>query len=469
MNKEDFNNTIKNIIIIILVIVSLAQTYRLWFGVNANYNFFYALRSLIVKQEDINTEKIYLASPYRLISKAAANDYRIKYNGLSESIGKYNADLVLEELLLSGAFVSEYELNWADSLRRGCLIYSYPVFLPPSVFAECILQSSDLEKEGVMRFTEQVSSFNYLVFIPAVSSASNVTVLVVNDRDSTVFEYSVRVKAEINDNLRLYIEDGSVGSLRFISSAESGITSPGENLFIPDFPANGFEYAAAGVINPYQSQDGEVTIKSVESQIKVFFEDSPIKQVIPDETSFRYVSDDNAVVKYNFLSGVLEYSNYATLDTQKDNSLVANYSAALNFIRSDHNVINDFYLDSYFLDGERYTFYFNYAVSDFPLIFPDSVKVNIGMGYCMEVAIERQEVVKYKRIAACFTQDDMASDTASLNFYDFLNTFYDPAGNESLQEMMNRVRLGYRFDENMQMLLNWTVELDGRSYMRPAK
>jgi regulatory protein YycH of two-component signal transduction system YycFG len=469
MKKEENSNTVKNIIIITLVIVSLAQTYRLWFGVNANYNFFYALRSLIVKQEDVNAEKIYLASPYRLISRAAANDYRIKYNGLEESIGKYNADLVLEELLLSGTFVSEYKLNWANALRRGCLIYSYPVFLSPSVFAECILQSSDADKPGVARFNEQVSSFNYIVFIPAMSTASNITVLVVNDKDSSVFEYSVRVKAEINDNLRLYIEDGSVGSLPFISSAESGITTPDENMFIPVFPASGFEYAAAGVINPYRSQDGEVTIKSVESQIKVFFEDSPIKQVIPDETGFRYVSDNNAVVKYNFLSDVLEYSNYASVDKQKDNSLVANYSAALKFIRNDHNVINDFYLDSYFLDGERYTFYFNYAVSDFPLIFPDSVKVNIGMGYCMEISVERQEVVKYKRIAACFTQEDMARDTASLNFYDFLNTFYDPAGNESLQEMMNRVRLGYRFDENMQMLLNWTVDLEGRSYMRPAK
>lgn len=462
-------NKFKNLAILLLVMLSVAQTGRLWFGVTVNHNFFYTVKSLILSPEYEYSEKAYLAAPYRIVSKSAANDYRIKYNELDSNLGKYNADLVLEELFSSGTFVGKASLNWNDALKRNCIIYEYPFPLPSEVFAECFLQKTPSFKSQSQSLTGRVSSFDSIVFIPAKSSASSVTVLFINNAEAISYEYSVKIKKSVNDSLWLYLDDRELSDLRFISSAESGITSPEENLFIPDFPSNGFVYHPVFVLSPYISSDGVRTLKSVEKEINSFFEDSPIKQVTPEENGYRYSNDTNAVVKYNLINDMLEYSNYSSLNKQNENSLVSNFSSALSFIKSDENVLNNFYLDSYTVDGGRYTFYYNFTVADFPLLLPDSIKTELGMSHIMEITVENQKVVKYKRLALSFVPDERTFDVASLNYYGFLNTFYETGQDANPKDYLGKAKLGYKLDRNLQLSLNWILDINGRSYMRPAK
>lgn len=464
-------NIIKNIVISLLVVLSVVQTGRLWFGVTVNHNFFYFFKSLILSSEDDFAEKSYLSAPYRIISKASANDYRIKYNDLEINLGKYNADLVLEELFTSGSFVGESDLSWPDVLKRNCIIYDYSIDLSSGTFAECLLSDVKSFKSKGQTLSSKVSSFSRIIFIPAKSSATNVTVLFINDALSKSYEFSVRVKKTVNDNLWLYIEDSELSDLQYTSSAESGITSSRENVFIPDFPSNGFVYHPVYAFNPYISSDGVRTLKSVEKEIASFFEDSPIKQVTPEDTSYRYSNDSNAVLKYNLTNDVLEYSNYSAVAKQNDNGLVANFSSAIKFINSDPNVINDFYLDSYIFDSDKHTFYFNYAIADFPLLLPDSVKSELGMSHVMEITVENQKVIKYKRLVMCLEADDHYFDVAALNYYDFLNTVYEFGADGDLnpRDFIGKIKLGYKYDKNMQLSLNWMMDLGGRSYIRPAR
>jgi regulatory protein YycH of two-component signal transduction system YycFG len=465
--KNNIKNNIKNAAVFVLVIISLAQTGRLWFGVTANRGLFYAVSALVSNAPEDYAEKSYLANPYRIVSKTP-DGYRIVYNNLSQNAAKQNADAALMELFSSGSYAGETDLNWLDILRENFVIYEYPVNISADVFAECFLQNAKAVKTGTPRLTENVKSISHIVFIPG---GGEVTVLFLDGSRLKTYAYTVNPKKPVDENLSQYIEDTAGGGLSqtlYMSSAESRLTAPAYNVFIPDFPENGLSYRPLIAVNPYISPDGVMTLKSVEKGIEALFMDAPINQVTPDAISYRY-ANESVVVKYNLLTDVIEYSNYSSVNKQNNNGLVPNFSNAIRFIKNDPNIINDFYLDSYVFLDDAYTFRFNLAINGFPLLLPDSVKQETGMDYIMEITVQYQKVTNYKRAAYTFKADSEPYETATLTFDGFLATFYDPDADVALADILATARLGYKYDKNIPLSLNWMLGQGDKNYMRPAR
>jgi len=449
-------NAVKNSAILVLVIIALAQTGRLWFGITTSHSLLFALSSVISNAPDDYAEKTYLAAPFRIITKAPSGKYSIIYNDLDASAVKRNADAALLEFFSSGSFVGEANIDWVKVLARDCLIYDYPFAVPADVFAECFLKNPNTVKAQASRLTDNVRSIDYIAFIPASAELpADITVLFIDAGRQKTYEYLIKAKKSMADNPLIYTEDGT-STIRFISTAEAGLTASNINAFIPDIPKEGLRYYPVTAEDPYISPDGVKTLKSVENGIRALFADSPINQAIPDDVSYRY-ANESIVVRYNLTTDIIEYSNYSSVNRQNDNGVVPNFSSAVRFIKNDPNIKNDFYLVSYSLFDDAYTFCFDYTVAGFPLILADSVKQETGINCAIEVTTQYQKVVKYKRVACVFTADTEDYETEALTFGDFFDAAYSSETNTDLNSTAETVKFGYTYDRNTLLFLNWAL------------
>ncbi|GHU50769.1 hypothetical protein AGMMS49975_02480 [Clostridia bacterium] len=442
----------KNLIIAFLVILSVSQIGQLWFD-SYDINFFHTAKSLARN----GNEKVFLTVPSRIISKDREGSYRIRYNSLDTNLGKYNCNLILDELFLSGEYTGKYAAS--PSSLAACVIYDYALPMDAADFTESYEQNSSEFKKKSSRLSKNVDSFRQIIFVPKVYSEAKpdsieINVLFVSNSYKTIYEYTVKIKTTINDNLQLYIADNTVSDLVF--------TAKSMELFLPVISDAGFPYHPIHTENPYMSADRVLTLKSAQKGLNPLFGDAKITQVSPEDSSYRYSNEANVVVKYYRATDVIEYLDYSTVNKITPSTLPLNYAAAIRFLNADATIANDYYLDSCEISDDSYTFYFDYAVMDFPVLIPDSMKKELNLSHMIELTVSNQKVTKYKKIALTFTPDDEIFNNATIQYEDFMNVW----GGENPDD----VRLAYKYDKEKikWLVLNWFLLQNGNSYIRPA-
>ena len=201
----------------------------------------------------------------------------------------------------------------------------------------------------------------------------------------------------------------------------------------------------------------ELLMSVIEENVNMFFENPSVKSsFVGDQNVYTY-SDADTVVKY-YQNDVLEYSNYRT--SAGESGLLKNFSTALNFIKSDALVKNEYYLAGYTQQDNDYTYYFDYVVNNFPMVLPDEYKRNdaengaAALKHAIEVTVRDGSVVNYKKIVYNFIMDD-ATKTAELDFERILSE----AAASGSQEKISDVLLGYKLERSQKAYLYWIIRL----------
>lgn len=455
-------NSIKNLSIVLLVMAAMLQTGYLWFGANFGHNFFYSVRALASEPED-NQEKMFFSSPYRQISKVSANDFRIRYNYLNTTAIKQNRDQVMKELIQNGKLVSEDGLNWNDVIKRQCIIYDYALPIQTDIFAESF--NYKLQKN-----LSDVGSFEQMIVVPTKNIDNVITVYLINQERKRSYEFAVKVKKSVNDELWLYIEDNIVSELSYISSAESLGRSETVNSFIPNMSNQDFSYNTVYVQNPYYTAGSLLSLQGVEREVDMFFDNPAAKITDTDKSGkwFRY-SDDTTVVMY-YETDIVEYSKYypPTKAKNSSTSLLDSYSSAIRFINKDTNVTNDYYLRRYEENQKGYTFYFDYAINNFPIKIPDSLVSETGLTNMIEITVENERVVNYKKYA--YTLElSQTYEKITENYLEFIDSRFEAGLSEEDHESVGNLKLCYKFYPYGELTLHWSMNINGNNFMEPAK
>ena len=155
----------------------------------------------------------------------------------------------------------------------------------------------------------------------------------------------------------------------------------------------------------------------------------------------------------------MEYFNYST-KSKTDSSFSANYVAAINIIKRDSFITNEFYLDSYTLKEGQYVFYFNYKINDLTIVPGENIKRLTGMNSMIEVTVSEGSVDKYKKYACRYTVSEKINLNAKVDFVSAVDEIYEglyKGANKA--EKVDDITLSY-IAETKPFGLSWIVEIN---------
>ncbi len=445
---------VKNFFIMFLCFLAAYQTGQLWLEDFSSRNFFYTFFSdLIIDNSVYSTEQRSFVTPYRLIYSLGNKTFKMIYSDLLNSSDKKSCDSLLKEALQKGEYVNSYPIDWDWISKNTSVIYDYPYPIPTDIFVRFFGQKGSL-------LNARLKSFTQIVFVPDKLGNNAVKILFVDE--DTCYEYVVNKK-----NFSL-TQNFNYELLTYVSSKQSGYMIFNKNVFLPKWDNDRFTYSAVSFSNPYAYR-GELLLNTVEKKIDKYF-DNPIAKWTGIVNGVYTYSDENIVVKY-YKSNVLEYFNYTS--RKQSSSLVSDFEAAVKFIARDSDVSNDFYCSRYEEDDKSTTFYFDYSLNNFPLVYSETLKQETDMEHPIQVTVENGMVTRYKKLAFTFFSDDDLRVNAIVDFLGVVDSIF-VAGELSAAPLsesatLDAVSLSYKIDIERQILLNWFLKIGDKSYVKSAQ
>jgi len=454
MNK----NILKNIIICVLVAACLYQMNGFWFGGSPGHSLF---GFLAVRNGQPNGAEAagMLVTPSRIAVSVGEDKYSIRYNNLAASRIKLEIDSVLTELFQSGEFVRSGTVDWNGILSRMVIIYEYKFMMPSGVFADYWGPRTSL-------LTSRTDSFDRVIIIPGEDGGEVTAVIFTGN--GLYCEYEIKgsgVNERLNDAMKN--ERARFFDIYYVSSRQKGYTAE-ENLFIAESKKEIY-YDNVMNINPYMT-DGSVLPGQVEKKVDFLF-DNPERKWTGVQNSFSY-TDEDTVVRY-YPSRVLEYLNYK-IPERSANTMESAFAAAVGIIGRDPEVRNEYYLAEYRKDGEEWTFSFDYAINDFPLLLPMNLReaAVLDMEHSMEVTVEDGKVSKYRRYVCYFENEDPNTvkdeeDEVEINFVKTAENEFGFAEGEDND--IKNIELAYKIEEDNLLYLYWFIETGENSFVCPVR
>ena len=436
---------VKSGLISLLCGLAIYLSSQLWFANTSSRNFFYTFFTRAEHQES-NNDKFFV-QPYRLITNYGNNMFGIQYSGMGLNKLRESCDEAFAGMLKEGRHLEAKAINYAEVFGPPGYIYEYAFNMPSDVFALGYSKSSaPLNLEYI----------NSIVFLPP-DAKRHVTIIWLLD------EVNMLMSGFSADNPLIPVSTDPGELYREIIYESSILSSYGlsdKNTFIAKQMSTGYKYLSVSITNPYAKN--ELLMGDIEKNVNVFFENPAAKLTyMGDKDIYTYV-DANTVVKY-YQNDILEYSNYRA-DSVSAN-LLGSFGIALNFIKSDELVVNEYYLAGFEEDGKEFSFYFDYVVNNFPMILPNEYKIgdkqsgSAAINHAIEVTVREGNVTNYKKIVYNFISDIM-SKTAQLDFGQVLAEV--KSGNEN-QGQISSVLLGYKLERTKKAYLYWIMRVGDRS------
>ena len=148
---------------------------------------------------------------------------------------------------------------------------------------------------------------------------------------------------------------------------------------------------------PYADEHGILSLEQVRTRVGKFFNHPPAIQMNAEVNVWIY-RDLNAVVRYED-NHVLEFAGYTPIARHASN-FWTDLAAALDFIKSDAEFINDFFLANYeYINGLR-VFAFDLAIKNTPLLLPNENP--LGLEHAVYVTVDHGFVIRYRKYARAF-------------------------------------------------------------------
>lgn len=431
-------NILRNILIILLFILTVYQISILWFD-----NFSLSSITSAFNGREITATKTMDYILDRIIVNLGDNKIAGKTGDIYASEYKKTFDNAIVEAVNNGDKADMGEFSWSNILNNRAVIYEYSCVFDGKNISYIFGSSVNEDKTG------DIAAFDNIIILPDTGDGRLTTIFynsLSNSCTARVIKSSDTVSAVYEAGAAFANDSGSV----CISSVQSGFVDIfSKNVFID----TGMEYPSVRTKGLYADES------MAEKNAEDFFDNPVTKWSSADNDSLTY-SDENTVVKYYRTSNVFEYSNYRA-SAAEDGSLSANYIAAVNTVSQDSFVKNEYYLSDYSYENGRYTFKFNYKINDRRLAPDNSLKNKTGMDSFMEVTTELGKTLKYKKYSYCFEKDDERRRVE----YDFVAA----VDRVYKDKMIDDIDLRYMADDKNSVRLNWIIAIGDESYMEAAE
>ncbi len=425
---------IQNILIVILCVTVLFQVSHLWFVNLSNGQSLYKKDNKSVAQ---NVYKKDFIVPKRMLSSSGFNNFFAVYEDDAFSQTLKVTDKILIEASSKADFISQQTFT-SDFLNKDkILIFDYSYKIDGRMLMEA-LNASKNNFNKIKEFNEICFSYEdgliNIYFINSETAEYFYYVLKNDGLYDDLIKCSKSIYSDITYSYNLD-KNGLVFSDELIANVESQIA-----------------YNKVSSINPFTTIYGDSPRNLVESKVDRYFKNILYMKFSPSETAYVF-SDTNTVVKY-FNSGILEYSYYNVTPNSYEYSIVEDYAIAKNFIKDDPDIVNNFYLTSYYRNNFETVFEFSYVANNFPVHYESEDGLN---DVPISITIKNNVVTNYKKIVNNFT---ISEETEVINkpFGDAINIFSSTADDKSI----NNVSLGYKAtSEEGDITLYWFMDAFG--------
>jgi hypothetical protein len=428
--------SIKNIIIFLLVAASIIQTGLIWFE-GRPFSSVLSVFSVNSEFKPSQSELSALSAPTRILTRLTDDNFSFIYDNITESPQKSALDAIMAVFFKNADYQGGYAADLRKLLDSGEIIYEYGYVIPSDALTLCYSA-----KSGAL--SSRLAGVRY-ISISRLQDGSGLRLLFLGNGLSA-YEYTLNGEkyADILSEALASAEENDNGL--YYGVAE-GVT------LIPRWTSRSFKYYNLNAVNPY-AEDGSVLLTIVQKKVSVFV-DNPSSLLSDIRNDVFTYSGGQAVLKF-YPSGLLSYSNYAPRQPNVVNSFMSAYSAALGIINRDDTIQNNIYLSVFAHDEKGWFFGFDCSVNDIPLFFSGDLKKELGIEHVIEITVIDDVVTDYRRYVAVFETDESFESEAFLGFDDAkLNAA--------------ELKLGYMIDRGKQLGLYWSMVVSGSAYIVPLK
>ncbi len=433
----------RNFVIAFLMVLAIYQTGELWFGDFSDHNFF----SLFESSENTYSKNVAYTLD-RLVINLGDNRVICRAGNIYGSDYKSQFDKAVAAALTKGTLAENTgDVDWNSILDNRAIIYEYNCSFNGRDLAGIFDVKSD-NCTGIKSYDTIIispradNSFMRVIFYDSVEKISSYVELKSSSIIGKCYETSSEFVA-------------SEDKIYYISSVENGFDIFTDNIFLPQSDEEIYSYNA---VEPHLTMND---VSTIEKNANIFFDNAATKNYTKNGGNYVF-SDETSVVKF-YENSVLEYFNYDTKN-KDDNSFSANYVAAINLIKRDSFVTNEFFLDSYTYDEGKYVFNFNYKINNLTLVPGENIKTETGMNSFIEVSASNGSVDKYKKYSCRYTVSDRISLNAKIDFISAVDKIYADIYGSGEKKPVDNISLSYIADTKS-FGLRWIVEIEGESYI----
>ncbi|MDR1665140.1 MAG: hypothetical protein LBR83_09515 [Clostridiales bacterium] len=424
-------------LIIALMVLAVFQTGRLWLINIANRNFFNVFSQTPPAAAETLENFI---RPYRVVSGSGDGFFNIQYSGLTNAESWQYGQSALSAVLTNGEFAGAVTVDYEKLLASQVYLYDYNFQLPSETLARALnsQRAATLTSRGV-------ASFDRVAVQPPASENESLQVYFIRDGDA--FAFRLPETGAQTRFIRTIEPARSSGRLAYVPAGSEVIAQAAPGQFIATWE-EGFPYPPVVITNPYTNDYGEKLISFIQTRAEPLFDNPAAINAEVGADGVYTFSTQNTVVRFTE-EDILEYNSYRAVDSAGTVNVVRDYSAAAAFIAADNHIVNETYLAGYEEQEGRHVFRFDYVINDLPLL--------LQSGHPIEVTVDRGMVTRYRKLAYNFHTDSSESFTGSIKFDEWI----DP------KTRADKVRLGYRIDNQPVLILYWFVENAGNVLLQP--
>ncbi|MBS4961351.1 MAG: hypothetical protein KHZ62_11155 [Clostridiales bacterium] len=453
-------NKLKNFTIIFLICIAVFQTGRLWLDDRTGHNLFYFISSLISENKagDIGTVKS--IDPESItVSIGGKRFRRVNPDGNKNEVSK-KVKSTLSQTLEHGHYQGIEEIDWDKYLSEQSVICNYSFEVSITEFArsfgtKVFLPEPDMEY------------FESIAICPSMKDGGKTDIYFLSWKLAKAFHYTLNDPNSTSKLISAMEEKPAFKEMEYISTKQNGFHIFKENIFVPQWPQGGLDYAVLKKINPFE-YDGTVDMDSVENQVENFFSSFTSKRGDNSQDGLYMFSDESTVVKYFVDTGILEYYNYISLDENKNQTLTTAYSVCWNFLKNDKSLTTDIYLSGVEMGGEGLEFYFDYVIDGVPIRLGQELSESTQMEHALEVVVKDNSVRKYRRYAFNFQKSNVI-DTVTIDFSSALSEVMQSFDQAEEITKVEDMLLAYEINSSDRAERKWFITILDTTYTTEAK
>lgn len=438
------NIKIKNSLIAFLIILAIYQTFSLWFGNFSSHSFFLNLKN---KTNILNLKNNLNYAIENITINTGSEKFLKQYENITKYEYKKSFDQAIFECLKKGTYTFKKIFDKNILLNNKCAIYNFSFKITPADLKEIF--GIEIKK------IPQNIVFDSIALIPKIMPQKKINVILYssNNKEAHIFTLN---KKNLTENIYYTLDNFSYfeNKLFYYTYPKNNLNFFDETTLIPKSKQNLIPIKNIYFKNPLEQQGG-ILLSGLEKYIDIFFDNHAIKWDTTIDNIYTY-KDDNTILKY-YPNNVLEYINYKTTINKNTNP----YKIALDFLKKDINIKNEYYLKKYEKNNNGYVFYFDYKINNFPISLSENIKNKTNMQSMIEITVSENKVYKYKRIIYDFYISKNASNWG-VSFENAIKNLSKKL-NIGLLKLKN-INLSYNFNELNEIKLYWEIKLENKTY-----
>ncbi len=445
----------KVIILITLILASVYQTSKLWFEDSSDRNFFYRVlqeNSLQIKEADIETGNLLEAMQLGVYLGTSDTEYTLVGRG----------DEAYEDIL--EAFDGVVEANFLEGEYQGKVTSDEVLWENQHFMLLSTLKlNQDLLKENFNVRTNigEIDSVKSITIVPISEEKNLLDIYFESGETLDVYHYTLDVSEVRIDNQLLLSHLDAISrkdtNVSYRSTRKNRLPFYETTILLPAINRD-IRYHSSLVLGTPFVRKNEIDNEGLSKYVSTYFENPDVVTEIVSKDNVRY-TDTNVIVKYDAL-GVVEFIGQNKQDADKTSLTLAKAITDKFISRTRFNSAFEVLFKDYYVNEDgSITMHYDLSYNGFPIIMDQDVKETYGMEAPIQVVVQGEEIVSYKRVLR--EVDEMLPQDAILEvrYVSALDQYITETG--ELEEPISKMYLGYRWNTTeLDMGLNWVIEIN---------